>query len=214
MTSNLLKENKQTAYKNGMDYNELMNCMRCGFCLPSCPTYAQTNQNEAASPRGRIALMKGVVDGLIESNEDVEKQLNLCLGCRACEPVCPSGVQYGHLLEDAKEIIENQKRRPLAIRLLRYAVFKQFFPKQNRIRFVHKLLWFYQKSRIQNVVRKLKLINILPSHLVQMEKILPTIASPKELNRRPLRLSAKGITQKTGCFFLWLPDGYDVYWYK
>ena len=100
----------QQAFKERLDYDELMNCMRCGFCLPSCPTYGQTNQYEAASPRGRIALMKGVVDGLIEPDESVEKQLNLCLGCRACEPVCPSGVKYGHLLEEARDIIQQKKR--------------------------------------------------------------------------------------------------------
>ena len=63
--------------------------MRCGFCLPTCPTYIQSGYKESHS-RGRIALMKAVVDGLIEPDEDVENTLNVCLGCRACEPVCPS----------------------------------------------------------------------------------------------------------------------------
>lgn len=69
------------------------------FCLPTCPTYIQSGYKESHSPRGRIALMKAVVDGLIEPDEDVENTLNVCLGCRACEPVCPSGVNYGHLLK-------------------------------------------------------------------------------------------------------------------
>ena len=79
------------------------------FCLPTCPTYIQSGYKESHSPRGRIALMKAVVDGLIEPDEDVEHTLNVCLGCRACEPVCPSGVNYGHLLEEARDIINQNK---------------------------------------------------------------------------------------------------------
>ena len=79
------------------------------FCLPTCPTYIQSGYKESHSPRGRIALMKAVVDGLIEPDEDVENTLNVCLGCRACEPVCPSGVNYGHLLEEARDIINQNK---------------------------------------------------------------------------------------------------------
>src|SRR5690554_2542989 len=98
-----LKEQQtiQTEFKNRMDQDELMNCMRCGFCLPNCPTYITSGYKESHSPRGRIALMKAVVDGLIEPDEDFEQSLNQCLGCRACEVVCPSGVNYGFLLEEA-----------------------------------------------------------------------------------------------------------------
>lgn len=114
-------------FQERLDYDELLNCMRCGFCLPSCPTYGETNQDEAASPRGRIALMKAVVDGQMEPDEDFEKQLNLCLGCRACEPVCPSGVKYGHLLEEARDILNAHKKHSLPAKVLRKAVFKQLF---------------------------------------------------------------------------------------
>ena len=99
------KNRIQQAFKEKMDYDELMNCTRCGFCLPSCPTYIETGQNEVHSPRGRIALMKGLVDGVIEPSDEVKESIDLCLGCRACEPVCPSGVQFGHLLEQARDAI-------------------------------------------------------------------------------------------------------------
>lgn len=102
----------QQAFQQQMDEKELLNCMRCGFCLPSCPTYIESGQQETHSPRGRIALMKAVRDGVIEPDEDVEHSLNLCLGCRACEPVCPSGVKYGRLLEDARDIIQQHKNNP------------------------------------------------------------------------------------------------------
>ena len=78
------------------------------FLFITCPTYIQSGYKESHSPRGR-ALMKAVVDGLIEPDEDVENTLNVCLGCRACEPVCPSGVNYGHLLEEARDIINQNK---------------------------------------------------------------------------------------------------------
>ncbi len=105
----LNKENIQKEFKERLSEDELLNCMRRGFCLPTCPTYIQSGYKESHSSRGRIALMKAVVDGLIEPDEDVENTLNVCLGCRACEPVCPSGVNYGHLLEEARDIINQNK---------------------------------------------------------------------------------------------------------
>src|SRR5690625_2198825 len=105
------KKRIQQAFKEKMDYDELMNCTRCGFCLPSCPTYIETGQDEVHSPRGRIALMKGLVDGVIEPTEDVKRSIDVCLGCRACEPVCPSGVQFGHLLEQARSEVRSEERR-------------------------------------------------------------------------------------------------------
>src|SRR5699024_11511733 len=82
------------AFIEKLDYDELMNCTRCGFCLPSCPTYFETGQNEVHSPRGRIALMKSVVDGIMEPSDELKRSIDVCLGCRACEPVCPSGVKF------------------------------------------------------------------------------------------------------------------------
>jgi len=83
---------------------KLLNCVHCGFCLPVCPTYARLG-DEADSPRGRLHLMRAVVDGRLDSaSEAFHHHLDRCLGCRACESVCPSGVEYGHLLEGAREV--------------------------------------------------------------------------------------------------------------
>lgn len=158
--------------KELLNYDELTNCMRCGFCLPACPTYRETGL-EAASPRGRIALMKAVVDGHMEANQQLVDQLNLCLGCRACEPACPSGVKYGELLEQGKEAIATFGDQPQIVKGVRAFFFKHLFPHQNRLRWVGRLLWFYQKSGLQWLTRKLGILKLFPKQMAEMEAVLP-----------------------------------------
>jgi len=148
-----------------MDEDELLNCMRCGFCLPTCPTYIESGFQEIHSPRGRIALMKAVKDGIIEPDEDVERSLSLCLGCRACEPVCPSGVKYGHLLEEARDIIHQNKKHSIPVQSIRKAVFEGLFPHQNRMQTVTGLLGFYQRSGLQKMTRKIGFMKLFPESM-------------------------------------------------
>jgi glycolate oxidase iron-sulfur subunit len=198
-----MKRNEQIKqdFKEKMDYDELLNCMRCGFCLPSCPTYIETKGNEAASPRGRIALMKAVVDGKMEPDEDFEAQLSLCLGCRACEPACPSGVKYGHLLEQALDILQTKKKYSPPVKMFRSLIFKQLFPHQNRMRGLNGLMWFYQISGVQKVARATKMTGIVGKHLSTMERVLPSIPSPKQMKNRPSYVKAEGEVKKKVAFF-------------
>lgn len=201
MTTLKERNSIQEQFKERMDEDQLLNCMRCGFCLPSCPTYIESGFKESHSPRGRIALMKAVVDGLIEPNEDVERTLELCLGCRACEPVCPSGVKYGHLLEEARDIINQNKKHSLPVRVVRKAVFQGLFPHQNRMRLATGLLGVYQRSGLQTVARKTGFLKLLPDNLATIEKVLPKAPTMKEMANRPTRLVADGILKKRVAFF-------------
>ena len=88
-------------------YEQSLDCVHCGLCLTSCPTYLATGR-ETSSPRGRIYLMRGVAEGRIEAGPLLEEEASLCLGCRACETACPSGVQYGQMLEATREAIAGE----------------------------------------------------------------------------------------------------------
>ncbi|MGT8903748.1 (Fe-S)-binding protein [Bacillus safensis] len=189
----------QQTFQQQMDEKELLNCMRCGFCLPSCPTYIESGQQETHSPRGRIALMKAVRDGVIEPDEDVEHSLNLCLGCRACEPVCPSGVKYGRLLEDARDIIQQHKKQSIPVKLVRRVVFKGLFPSQSRMRKAAGLLRFYQTSGLQTAARKTGMLKMLPPHLRLMEQALPKV--PRQQKSRLTVYKAAGPARKRVAFF-------------
>lgn len=195
------KNRIQQAFKDKMDYDELMNCTRCGFCLPSCPTYIETNQNEVHSPRGRIALMKGLVDGVIEPSDEVKESIDLCLGCRACEPVCPSGVQFGHLLEQARDAIYQTNEQSFIEKTTRSFAFNKLFPHQNRMQRATSLIGFYQRSGLQTIAHKTKAIKLVPKDLRAMEKVLPEVPKRKVMKQRPEQVTAIAPRRKRVAFF-------------
>ena len=116
-----------------LDEQKALACIHCGLCLGSCPTYLETG-NENDSPRGRIHLMRGVQDGRLPLDAPVVRHIDLCLGCRACEAACPSGVQYGALLEATRDHIERHHRRGWFQRFLRRFVIERIFPFPWRMR--------------------------------------------------------------------------------
>jgi glycolate oxidase iron-sulfur subunit len=117
-----------------MDQELLRDCVHCGFCLPTCPTYSLWHE-EMDSPRGRIWLMQATLDGTVELNSTVAEHFDRCLGCMACVTSCPSGVQYDRLIELTRERVERDVRRPVRERLLRATVFA-LFPYPRRLRLV------------------------------------------------------------------------------
>jgi len=155
--------------------NELIDaCVRCGFCLTSCPTYVETRK-ETSSPRGRIYLMKAVSEGRLDIMSDgFVEQMYECLDCRACEAVCPSGVQYGKLVEPARTQIERQLKRPLWQRAVRTLTFKGLFGDLRLFRAMSTVFKVYQKSGVQWAVRSSGVLK--PFGLDEMEGFLPKMS--------------------------------------
>jgi glycolate oxidase iron-sulfur subunit len=155
-------------------------CVHCGLCLSSCPTYRETGL-EMFSPRGRIYLMRSVAEGRFGMESEVfQEQMSACLNCRACEAVCPSGVQYGALLEASRTQIEQARsdgRLPQAgppARLARGAAFGLLFKHMALFRLFSTLLWLYQRSGLQALARRLGILRALG--LADAEALLPRIS--------------------------------------
>src|SRR5436190_19818886 len=116
-----------------LDYEKSLACIHCGLCLSSCPTYLETG-NENDSPRGRIYLMRALQEGRMALEAAPVEHIDLCLGCRACEAACPSGVHYGELLESTRDYIEKQYHRSLWQGFLRRVAIEMIFPYPRRMR--------------------------------------------------------------------------------
>ncbi len=201
MTQTVTQQKIRQGFKDAIQEENLLDCMRCGFCLPACPTYVHTNYDETHSPRGRIALMKAVRDGLIPWEDDVEHSLNICLGCRACEPACPAGVQYGHMLESAREVVKEAKKTGVIEKTIRNVAFNHLFQDQKKLSRTTNLLHYYQRTGIQKITRKVGFLNLFPETMRGMEKILPNIPNSKDLKERGRYFSAIGKTKATVAFF-------------
>ncbi len=160
-------------------------CVHCGFCLPTCPTYALWGE-EMDSPRGRIQLMSQGLHGEPLSDSMVE-HFDRCLGCMACVPACPSGVQYDKLIEATRAQVERNHTRSPAEKALREAIFA-LFPYPRRLRLVRGPLAAYQRTGLQKLVRRSGLLQRLAPTLATMEDIAPPIGrSPRaaRAGRRP-----------------------------
>jgi glycolate oxidase iron-sulfur subunit len=193
-----------------MKYDEILNCMKCGFCLPACPTYQQTGK-EAASPRGRISLMKSVAEGKLEVTKNFDDHMYLCLGCRACETACPSGVKYGELIEAARDVVEDERKRPLWVRIAKDFTMNRLFPYPSRMKWVGNLIWFYQQSGLQRLARAFNLTKLAPGGLGEMERSLPVVPSPAQRGGRQRTVPAVGETKlRVGLFTGCIMDA--VFW--
>ena len=139
------------------DESELYKCVHCGFCLQVCPTYIETGL-ETESPRGRIALMKAVNEGRIGMTDTVVSHWDRCIQCRACEIACPSGVAYGNLIEATMAQAERTRKPGLIARAVSSLAFDHLIPHRGRLRAVVSLARIYQKSGIQSLLRRSKLL--------------------------------------------------------
>ena len=146
-----------------LDETKALACVHCGLCLSSCPTYLETG-NENDSPRGRIYIMRAIQSGQLDVGAATVRHIDLCLGCRACETACPSGVQYGTLLEETRDHIEKHHGRGLFQWLLRRLVIELVFPFPWRMQVA---LWPVR------VIRLLRLGFLLPKFAREMMELLP-----------------------------------------
>lgn len=212
----------------GIDYELFMDCVHCGLCLGSCPTYVETG-NENDSPRGRIYLWRAVVDGRLTPDPEVHRHLELCLECRACETACPSGVQYGKIIGSYKQAMAAERpAAPTLNRLQRWMLF-HLTPYASRMRLALAPLRLLQRIGLGDVVRRAG--NLLPRSLRRMQEIVPTLEPhygslpevlPAEGKRRArvalflgcaadaffpqTNLATARVLQKNGCE-VWTPRG-------
>jgi glycolate oxidase iron-sulfur subunit len=159
----------------GLDYSILQQCMHCGMCLPTCPTYDVTKL-ERHSPRGRIALMKAVAEDKMETTKALGEEMYYCLGCLACETACPAGVNYEHLFETARAEVERAKvlNKPFR-QTMRWLFLKMLFSHPRFLRMLGRFLWMSQASGLQRLARASGVMSLLPRYWRDLEKQAPTV---------------------------------------
>ena len=215
-----------------IDYELVLDCVHCGLCTSACPTYVE-NGHEGDSPRGRIYLMRSVIDGQLALDDTVKRHLDLCLNCRACETACPSGVQYGKLIEPFREYMgklePGRQVRPLS-RLQRWMLFR-IFPWRSRTRLALAPARLAQWTGLDWLARKTGLLKLLPKRIRDMHGMLPSLhrhygslpeVLPAEGPRRArvalflgcvadaiypeTQVATARVLQKNGCE-VWIPRG-------
>jgi len=159
----------------GLDYSVLQQCMHCGLCLPTCPTYDAT-KIERHSPRGRISLMRAIADGRLDATKTFADEMYFCLGCLACMTACPAGVNYAELFEHARAeaessgVLKSPKRN-----LIRAFAIRWLFMDLSHLRLVGRVLRLYQQIGLQTLVRRSGVLKLLPKRLQELESITPDI---------------------------------------
>ncbi len=155
-------------------YEDYSRCVHCGLCSNNCPTYRLWGR-EADSPRGRIRQMALVDQGRLEIGDTFVTHIDRCLNCRNCETVCPSGVEYGKILELARAQIEQKYKRPFSSRAVRNFVYRRLLPHPGRIAAAARLLRLYQRSGLASLARATGILRLLG--LQERERLLPRIDS-------------------------------------
>jgi glycolate oxidase iron-sulfur subunit len=176
----------------------ISDCVHCGFCLPTCPTYTLWGE-EMDSPRGRIYLMKSGLDGEPMTASMVQ-HFDACLGCMACVTACPSGVQYDKLIEATRGQVERNGDRPAEDQLLRRMIFA-LFPHKKRLRAMRGPLRAYQATGLQSLVRRSGLLSRISPRLAAMADLAPRLTTPEKVPERTPAVGQRRavVGMLTGC---------------
>ncbi len=167
--------NLPPSHLRNLDYSVVQQCMHCGLCLPTCPTYDATKL-ERNSPRGRIALMRAIADGEMEATKGFADEMYFCLGCLACMTACPAGVNYAELFERARAeaeesgALKNPKRN-----LLRALMLRWLFMDLRRLRTLGRAIRLYQQLGLQRLARGCGILKLLPRRWRELEVMTPAI---------------------------------------
>jgi glycolate oxidase iron-sulfur subunit len=198
-------ENRNSKIENridaGIDYELFLDCVHCGLCTAACPTYVELG-NEADSPRGRIYLMRALTDGRLDLNDEVRGHLDLCLDCRACESACPSGVQYGKLIEPFRIHMSKTGARAETLGWVDRFMLFQVTPFARRMRWLLAPLRLLQWTGVDRLLEKLGLFRLMPRSLRKMHDMVPRLKP--HYGRLPDILPAQGkrrarVALFTGC---------------
>jgi glycolate oxidase iron-sulfur subunit len=179
-------------------YEDYARCVHCGLCLNHCPTYRLWGR-EADSPRGRIRQMALVDQGRLELGEAFVTHIDRCLDCRACETACPSGVEYGKLVELARAQIEQKYKRPFASRVARNLVYRRLLPFPKRIAAAARWARLYQTTGLAAVARGAGILRLLG--LQDREQLMPKIDADFFFSELGKTFPAQGVRRARVAFF-------------
>jgi len=179
-------------------YEDYSRCVHCGLCSNHCPTYRLWGR-EADSPRGRIQQMALVDQGRLELGESFVTHIDRCLNCRTCESVCPSGVEYGKLLELARAQIEQKYKRPFVSRVARDLVYRRLLPYPKRIAAAARVMKIYQATGLAALARGTGILRLLG--LSERERLLPKMDSEFFFSELGKTFPAKGERRARVAFF-------------
>lgn len=181
-----------------LEYEDYARCVHCGLCLNHCPTYRLWGR-EADSPRGRIRQMMLVDEGRLAVGETFVTHMDRCLDCRACETVCPSGVEYGKLIEHARGQIEQEYRRPFFARVARDFFYRKVLPYPRRIATLGRAVRIYQRSGLQWLGRGSGVLRLLG--LADRGRLMPAIDREFFFSRLGKTFAAVGTRRAHVAFF-------------
>lgn len=163
------------SHLKGLDYSVVQQCMHCGMCLPTCPTYDATKL-ERHSPRGRIALMRAIADDRLEATRTFADEMYFCLGCLACMTACPAGVNYAELFEAARAEVETRGLLNSARRgMIRGFTVKWLFMEHRRLTALGRAMRLYQELGLDRLIRASGVLRLLPRRLRELEAMTPRI---------------------------------------